>query len=408
MPTIRPFEGVRPQGEYVEQVYISHENSANQDKAREILRENPYTLLHLTHNDLIMDTKDEGEIQASCRNTFKKLMDEGVLVRDSKPCFYAYRLSMANHSQTGLIARVDIRDYINKEVKKHELTRSVKARLQVDILKRVGGIIEPILLAYDSNEHKERLIEQWTFSHDPIYDTLDVGGTRHEVWVIDDEDLIQEIMNISEGLSSFYICDGHHRIEAAAEYYLEAETDEERQERLYTMAAIFPSDEMLILDYNRAVKDLNGMTPEEFISALTSHDFTVEELGSDAVYPENLGEYTMIMNGIWYRLKYTGERNTSDPVAELDVTILQEKVLEDILGIGDPQHDERLSFISGTKGIHALETATKSGMAVAFAIVPPSMAEIMNVCNAGKTMPPKSTCFEPKPAGGLIVLKTEE
>ena len=408
MPTIRPFEGVRPQSEYVEQVYISHENSANQDKAREILRENPYTLLHLTHNDLIMDTKDEGEIQASCRNTFKKLMDEGVLVRDSKPCFYAYRLSMANHSQTGLIARVDIRDYINKEVKKHELTRSVKARLQVDILKRVGGIIEPILLAYDSNEHKERLIEQWTFSHDPIYDTLDVGGTRHEVWVIDDEDLIQEIMNISEGLSSFYICDGHHRIEAAAEYYLEAETDEERQERLYTMAAIFPSDEMLILDYNRAVKDLNGMTPEEFISALTSHDFTVEELGSDAVYPENLGEYTMIMNGIWYRLKYTGERNTSDPVAELDVTILQEKVLEDILGIGDPQHDERLSFISGTKGIHALETATKSGMAVAFAIVPPSMAEIMNVCNAGKTMPPKSTCFEPKPAGGLIVLKTEE
>ena len=408
MPTIRPFEGVRPQSEYVEQVYISHENSANQDKAREILRENPYTLLHLTHNDLIMDTKDEGEIQSSCRNTFKKLMDEGVLVRDSKPCFYAYRLSMANHSQTGLIARVDIRDYINKEVKKHELTRSVKARLQVDILKRVGGIIEPILLAYDSNEHKERLIEQWTFSHDPIYDTLDVGGTRHEVWVIDDEDLIQEIMNISEGLSSFYICDGHHRIEAAAEYYLEAETDEERQERLYTMAAIFPSDEMLILDYNRAVKDLNGMTPEEFISALTSHDFTVEELGSDAVYPKNLGEYTMIMNGIWYRLKYTGERNTSDPVAELDVTILQEKVLEDILGIGDPQHDERLSFISGTKGIHALETATKSDMAVAFAIVPPSMAEIMNVCNAGKTMPPKSTCFEPKPAGGLIVLKTEE
>ena len=408
MPTIRPFEGVRPQSEYVEQVYISHENSANQDKAREILRENPYTLLHLTHNDLIMDTKDEGEIQASCRNTFKKLMDEGVLVRDSKPCFYAYRLSMANHSQTGLIARVDIRDYINKEVKKHELTRSVKARLQVDILKRVGGIIEPILLAYDSNEHKERLIEQWTFSHDPIYDTLDVGGTRHEVWVIDDEDLIQEIMNISEGLSSFYICDGHHRIEAAAEYYLEAETDEERQERLYTMAAIFPSDEMLILDYNRAVKDLNGMTAEEFISALTSHDFTVEELGSDAVYPKNLGEYTMIMNGIWYRLKYTGERNTSDPVAELDVTILQEKVLEDILGIGDPQHDERLSFISGTKGIHALETATKSDMAVAFAIVPPSMAEIMNVCNAGKTMPPKSTCFEPKPAGGLIVLKTEE
>ena len=408
MPTIKPFMGVRPTSEYVDQVYISHENSANQDKAREILMNNPYTLLHLTHNDLIMNTRDENEIQEACHNSYNKLLADGVLIKEEKPCLYAYRLSMANHSQTGLIARVDIRDYIDKEIKKHELTRSSKARLQVDILKRVGGIIEPILLAYDSNEHRDHLIEEWTFSHDPIYDTHDVGGTRHEIWTIDDEELINKLVEISEGLSSFYICDGHHRIEAAAEYYLEAKTDEERAQRLYTMAAIFPSDEMSILDYNRAVKDLNGMTPEEFISALTSHDFTVEELGSDAVYPENLGEYTMIMNGIWYRLNYTGERNTLDPVAELDVTILQEKVLEDILGIGDPQHDERLSFISGTKGIHALETATKNGMAVAFAIVPPSMAEIMNVCNAGKTMPPKSTCFEPKPAGGLIVLKTEE
>ena len=404
MPSIKPFRGVRPAKEFMEQVYISHNNSANPDIAREILLENPYTLLHLTHNDLIMDTTDENEIQKSCHETFNRLMAEGVLIEDEKPMLYAYRLSMANHSQTGLIARIDIRDYIDRKIKKHEQTRHSRARLQVDILKRVGGIIEPILLAYDANEHRDHLIEEWTFSHDSIYDSLDVGGTRHEIWLIDDQDLIDKLVEISEDkLRSFYICDGHHRIEAAAEYYRDATTDEERAQRQYTMAAIFPSDDMLILDYNRAVKDLNGMTEEEFIGELQERDFQVEKIGAEATYPERLGEYTMVMSDTWYRLTYTGVRNTFDPVEELDVSILQEKVLQGILDIGDPQHDERLGFISGTKGINALQTATHNGMAVAFALVAPTMAEIMDVCDAGKTMPPKSTCFEPKPAGGLVV-----
>ena len=403
MPIIKPFKGVRPANEFTDEVYISHENSANQDKARELLLTNPYTLLHLTHHDLIMDTKDEDEIQRICHETYNRLVSEGVLIRDEKPVFYAYRLSMANHSQTGFIASIDIKEYIDKKIKKHELTRSSKARLQVDILKRVGGIIEPILLSYDSAELKEHIVEEWTGSHDSIYDTLDIGGTRHEIWIIDDDEFIARLENAVNSLSAFYICDGHHRIEAAAEYYLEAETDEERNDRRYTMAVLFPSDEMLILDYNRAVRDLNGMTEEEFLDSLRAHEFTVEKNGPDAIYPEGLGEYTMVMSGIWYRLKYTGERNHDDPVEALDVSVLQERVLQEILGIGDPQHDERLSFISGTKGLHALELATQNGMAVAFALVPPSMEEIMNVCNAGKTMPPKSTCFEPKPAGGLIV-----
>ncbi|MBO4235228.1 MAG: DUF1015 domain-containing protein, partial [Firmicutes bacterium] len=404
---IRAFRGVRPTKDFTDDVYISHENSANQEKARELLLRNPYTLLHLTHNDLIMDTNDEDEIQKACHDVFDRLMRDGVLIQDDKPYLYAYRLSMANHSQTGLIASIDIKEYIDKKIKKHELTRSSKARLQVDILKRVGGIIEPILLAYDSAELPEHIVEEWTVSHDSIYDTLDIGGTRHEIWVIDDEEFLYKLKAAMDALSAFYICDGHHRIEAAAEYYLEATTEEEKENRRYTMAVIFPSDEMLILDYNRAVRDLNGISEEEFIGALKSHDFTIEGIGRDATYPTKLGEYTMVMNGIWYRLNYMGERNYADPVDALDVSILQEKVLQDILGIGDPQHDDRLSFISGTKGLHALEAATRDGMAVAFALVPPSMSEIMNVCNAGKTMPPKSTCFEPKPAGGLIVHRNE-
>ncbi|MBQ7246280.1 MAG: DUF1015 domain-containing protein [Firmicutes bacterium] len=403
MPNIRPFKGVRPAKGFADEVYISHENSANEDKARKLLLSNPHTLLHLTHNDLIMDTKDEAEIQKSCHEAFNRLMGEGVLIQEEKPVLYAYRLSMANHSQTGLIASIDIREYIDKKIKKHELTRSSKARLQVDILKRVGGIIEPILLAYDSDELGEHLIEKWTASHDSIYDTLDVGGTRHEIWVIDDPEFMADLEQKVDALSAFYICDGHHRIEAAAEYYLEAKNDEEREDRAFSMAAIFPSDEMLILDYNRAVHDLNGMSEEEFIDTLKAHEFNVEKIGPNAIYPESLGEYTMYMGDTWYKLSYTGERNHDDPVEALDVSILQEIVLQEILGIGDPQHDERLSFISGTKGLHALEAAVEDGMAVAFALVPPSMTEIMNVCNAGKTMPPKSTCFEPKPAGGLIV-----
>lgn len=405
MPKIKPFKGVRPAIEFAKQVYVSHDYSSNMEKATEILKENPNSILHLTHGDLVMDTRDEDEIQSRCHETLKRLLSDGILIEDDSPLLYAYRLSMANHSQTGLVAAIDIRDYIDKKIKKHELTRVSKARIQVDILKRVGGIIEPILLAYDSNEHHEHFIEEWTISHDAVYDFLDAGGTKHEIWVIDDQSFIDKLVAISEKLEAFYICDGHHRIEAAAEYYLEAETDEERSERMYTMAAIFPSDEMLILDYNRAVRDLNGLSEEEFIQALEKNNFAVEKIGDVATYPEKLGEYTFVMGDTWYKLTYNGERNTLDPVAELDVTILQEKVLQEILGIGDPQHDERLAFISGTKGIHALELAVKDGMAVAFALVPPSMAEIMEVCNAGKTMPPKSTCFEPKPAGGLIFHK---
>lgn len=403
MPRIKPFTGIHATQDYAERVYICHSDAGNPEKSRKILSSNPYTLLHLTHGDLIMDTKDEDEIRRRCNETFNRLMNDGILVKDPEPSFYIYRLSMANHSQTGLVACVDIRDYINGDVKKHELTRNEKAKLQVDILKRVGGSIEPILLAYNSNEFPHHLLEAWTISHDSMHDFLDEGGTRHELWRIDDQNLINKLEAIGSKIESFYICDGHHRIAAAANFYEEMQSLGKTDAGLYFLATIFPSDEMLILDYNRAVKDLNGMSHEEFLSALKDNNFSWEVSGTDPIYPEKTGEYTMVIDDTWYRLEYLGERDNSDPVAELDVSILQEQVLEKLLGIKDPQHDSRLSFISGTKGLSALQNATHEGMAVAFALAPPTMEEIIDVCDAGLTMPPKSTCFEPKMAGGVIV-----
>lgn len=402
MPTIKPFRAFRPASEYASQVYITHENAGSTEKSRDILINNPYSLLHITHGDIIMDTTSEDEIRENCHNKFNELVLDGILIQDDAPYFYIYRLSLANHSQTGLVARVDIDDYIRGHVKRHELTRSEKIDRQVDILKRVGGCIEPILLAYNSHSEAQRMIMDWAYSHDALYDFLDDGGVHHEIWAITDKDLIEKLESVASSIDSFYICDGHHRMEAASEYY---KANPENENNRYFLAAIFPSDEMLILDYNRAVKDLNEMSSKEFIKALNNHEFKTEVIGSSPAYPEAAGEYTMVMNDIWYRLKYTGTRNVSDPVEELDVSILQRKVMDEILGIKDPQHDNRLVFISGTRGLTALQTATQKNMAVAFALFAPTMKEIMNVSDAGKTMPPKSTCFEPKMAGGFLVYK---
>lgn len=383
MPNIKPFRALRPLPQYADKIYINHNDAGDPSKAEAVMVGNPQSLLNISHGD----------------KTLKDFLDSGILLEEPEDCFYVYRISMANHSQTGLVAAVDIQDYINGRIKKHELTRREKALIQEEQIYRIGGNIEPVLLTYDSEKHSEKIIEDWALSHDPIYDIYDAEGIHHEIWNISDESFIDKIISAANSMGSFYICDGHHRIEAAASHYTET------GQSPYFMAAIFPSEEMLILDYNRAVQDLNGMETTEFLAALGASDFDVELVGASPIYPKSLGEYTMVLEDSWYRLTYNGYRDTANPVAELDVSILQNRVLDPILGVADPQHDDRLSFINGTKGLDALQKATHDGMKVAFALNPPSMEEIINVSEAGLTMPPKSTWFEPKLCGGLLILQ---
>ena len=429
MLKIKPFRGLRPLPEYVGDVHIYHGDAGDAERARDKAISNPRSMLQVSRADLLLsseEAKDEMLVRSKSQRAMAGLTESGVLIRDNDECFYFYRLSIANHSQTGIVACFDVQDYIEGNIKRHELTRIDKIHVQEKLIERVGGNLEPVILVYDSegaNKEILNLTEEWTLSNDSTYDFFDAGSVRHEMWVVNDPEIIEKIKEDFTRINSLYICDGHHRIAASADYYVENkdamgdspsnEEIEEARKTLakksrYFMAAVFPSEEMLIMDYNRAVKDLNGLTEEEFFDVLKEKGFEIEEIGSTPTYPVAHGEYTMVMDDKWYRIKYVEERDVYDPVAGLDVSLLQSVVLRDILGIHDPQHDQRISFISGTKGLEALQRATQEDMKVAFAIVPPDMDSIMRVSDAGLTMPPKSTCFEPKVVSGLVVYKIQE
>ena len=423
MPKIKSFRALRPDPDKAEKMYIYHGDAGDKHRSKGNLLANPLSLLRVSHPEIALGENDrsrenfpEEELKKYARETLDGFIEDGSLVREEKEELYIYRLSMANHSQTGVVALVDVEDFLEGIVKRHELTRADKVHTQSKQIARMGGNMEPILLVYDSNmgEGISAIIKDWAYSHDSLFDFYDQGGVRHEIWNIDSDEVNESIKKDFEAIPSFYICDGHHRIAASAEYYIDkseealanANGDSQAPElpkyRFFS-AAIFPSEEMWILDYNRAVSDLNGMDKEEFLWALKDEGFEVTPIGKEATYPSAIGEYTMYMDGNWYRLNYIEERDMDDPVSGLDVSLLQFHVLNDILGIKDPQHDNRIAFISGNKGLGALEALVDDGMAVAFAIMPARIQDIMRVSDAGLTMPPKSTYFEPKLASGLLI-----
>ena len=407
MPNIRPFRGVSPSPKYAEKVQISHGVGGDRENATAEITANQYSLLHVTNPELLL-TEEEGSnedlVRFRSREKLKEFFEHGILLKDETDCYYVYRLTLGDHKQTGLAAAADIQDYLAGKIKKHELTRVEKVLKQDMLMERFGGYIEPVILSYDSTGQKHILFEEWADSHPCFLDFRDRNNIRHQLWVISDEEVNQSISEYFAGVDSLYICDGHHRIAAGAKFYEDHQTEESR----FVLALIFPSEETMILDYNRAVMDLNGLTEDEFLSALQEKGFSLETLGSEPARPTAEGEYTMLMDGIWYRLSYNGPRDYSDPVASLDVSILQDLVIRDILGISNPQADHRISFISGTKGLEGLVAATKKDMKVAFAITPCSMHSIMQVADAEMSMPPKSTCFEPKPVSGVVMMQTAQ
>ena len=316
---------------------------------------------------------------------------------------------MNGRSQTGLVGCTAIDDYINNIIKKHELTRADKEADRINHVDYCDANTGPIFLTYKKNDGISSLVEEWKTSHKPVYDFVTDDGVENTVWVIDDKNAIEKISAGIAATDYLYIADGHHRAASAVKVGLkrrEKHPDYTGEEEFnYFLAVLFPKDELEIMDYNRVIKDLNGHSEEEFMNLL-SEKFTVEKVGNKAYHPEKKHTFGMFLDGTWYKLSAKdGTFDKNDPVAQLDVSILQNNVISPIFGINDPRTDKRIDFIGGIRGLGELERRVNTDMKVAFSMYPTTLDDLTDIADAGKIMPPKSTWFEPKLLSGLFIHK---
>jgi uncharacterized protein (DUF1015 family) len=407
MPLIKPFAGLRPAPGRAAEVAAPPYDVMNAAEARQMIEGRPWSFLHISRPevDLPEDTDPYApEVYAKARENLDHMIGEGVLVRDEAPRYYVYRLTMGRHTQTGLVAAASVAAYDADRIKKHEFTRPVKEDDRVRQIDALNAQTGPVFLVYRSQPDIDAMLEAGTRG-EPAVDIEADGGVRHELWVVDD-DLIGRLTGAFDGLDALYVADGHHRSAAASRIAAarrEANPGHTGEESYnYFLSVIFPHDQMQILDYNRLVKDLHGLDAEAFMSRV-SVPFKVEP-SPEPVKPARLGEFGMYLDGAWFRLTLDEHRIPwDDPVARLDVSLLQDNLIEPILGIVDPRRDERIDFVGGIRGLAGLQwRVDDGGMRVAFSLHATRMEELMAVADAGEVMPPKSTWFEPKLADGLV------
>lgn len=402
--------GVRPAADKVKAVASPPYDVLNSAEARIMAKENPYSFLHIGKPEIDLPPEinqyDEAVYQKGRENLYKFIQNR-VLIQDDKPCYYLYRLIMGKVDEIGLVAAASIEDYENDIIKKHEHTRADKEAdrtKHADILNANSG---PVFLTYRARQDMNDLVTELV-KNDPLYDFVADDGIRHIVWKIDQEKIITQITAIFRKIDFLYVADGHHRSAAGTKVGQNRRaanphhTGEE--EYNYFLSVIFPHDQLYIMDYNRIVQDLNGLSNEEFL-AKVEENFVVEKFCcADSFKPEELHTFGMYFSGNWYKLTAkSGTFPVNDPVKSLDVSILQENLLHPILGIGDPRKDERIDFVGGIRGLKELSKRVDAGEAVAFAMFPTSIEQLMAIADAGKIMPPKSTWFEPKLRSGVIV-----
>ncbi len=407
VPLFRPFPGLRPAPERAREVIAPPYDVVDTEEARAMAGDNPWTFLHISKPEIdFPEGKDpySDECYAKAAESLRRMEEEGVLVRDSKPCYYAYRITMGDHVQTGLVVGGSVEAYDNNRIRKHEVTRPDKEDDRVRQIDAVDAQTGPALIAHHGIPEVADILKNVTA--EPAHYGATLEGVHHEVWVIDNDDAIRAITDAFERQPAVYIADGHHRSAAASRVAAKrrANDPDRRGDELYEsfLAVAFPVDEMMILDYNRVVADLNGMDAEAFKAKL-GEQFKVEATSGRA-RPTEAHTFGMYLQGQWYRLTpKEALPPESDPVRRLDVQLLADRVIEPVLGIDDPRRDKRIDFVGGVRGMEELEKRVDSGeMAVAFALYPTQMTELMAVADAEDVMPPKSTWFEPKLADGLV------
>lgn len=408
MAKITPFKGLRPVQELAQEVATLPYDVVNVEEAR-AYKDEPYHFYHVTRSEIDLpegiDVHSQ-QVYDKAKENLDRMIEEGILVQDLEPCYYIYRLVMNGRAQTGLICGSSVEDYNNGIIKKHEFTRPVKEQDRINHIKTTRAQTGIVFLAYREQADVNKLIEDWKAGHTADYDFISEDGIGHTVWVVNDKATVDNITKLfDEKVPATYIADGHHRAASGAkvrEALVAEGTADDRSN--YFVTCIFPDTQLLIIDYNRVVTDLKGMSNEEFINAL-KNDFEVSEpLGKNEYKPQQLHEFGLYIDGNWYKLVAKEGTYTNDPIGILDVTILQNNVLTKLLDINDPRTDNRVDFVGGIRGLGELEKRVDSGnMAAAFACYPVSIQQLFDIADSGEVMPPKSTWFEPKTRDGLVV-----
>ena len=415
MAVIKPFKGIRPPQELVEQVASRPYDVLNSAEAREEAKGNEKSLYHIIKPEIDFpvgtDEHDE-KVYAKAAENFKLFKEKGWLVQEQKECYYVYAQTMNGKTQYGLVVGAYVPDYMNGVIKKHELTRRDKEEDRMKHVRVNNANIEPVFFAYPDHAELDKMVAKYT-ARTPEYDFVAKDdGFGHSFWIIDDDADIARITELFAGMPSLYIADGHHRSAAAAlvgaEKAKQNPAHKGDEEYNYFMAVCFPANQLTIIDYNRVVKDLNGLSEEEFLAKL-GKNFIVEEKGTDIYKPEALHNFALYLGGKWYSLTAKqGTYNDSDPIGVLDVTISSNLILDEILGIKDLRSDKRIDFVGGIRGLGELKSRVDSGeMKVALALYPVSMKQLIDIADTGNIMPPKTTWFEPKLRSGLVIHNLE-
>ena len=410
---IKPFKGVRPPKEYVEQVQSRPYDVLNSAEARAEAEGNEKSLYHIIKPEIDFpegtDEHDPKVYEKAAQN-FQMFQDKGWLVQDDKERYYIYAQTMNGKTQYGLVVCAYVDDYMTGKIKKHELTRRDKEEDRMKHVRVNNANIEPVFFAYPDNKDVDAIVAKYT-KGTPEYDyTAELDGFRHTFWIIDDDADIQRITELFAAMPAMYIADGHHRSAAAALVGAEKAKQNPNhrgdEEYNFFMAVCFPANQLTIIDYNRVVKDLNGLSDEEFLKKL-SEDFIVEKKGTEIFKPSRLHEFSLYLGGNWYSLvAKPGTYNDNDPIGVLDVTISSNLILDKILGIKDLRSDKRIDFVGGIRGLGELKKRVDSGeMKVALALYPVSMKQLIDIADTGNIMPPKTTWFEPKLRSGLVIHK---
>lgn len=404
MASISPFKALRPTPEKAAQVASRPYDVLNSEEARVEVKDNPYSFLHVTKSEI--DLPHDVHLYSSlvyekAKENIDALTQQGVLLREAHACYYIYQLIMDGRSQTGLVCVSSVDDYDNDIIKKHEFTRPEKENDRINHISTTGAQTGNVFLAFRHHEGLDQVIEGWKKTHDPVYDFTADDAIQHTIWIVDEASALDTITSIfAKEIPQTYIADGHHRAASAAKVR-KALGDKATADASWFLTTLFPSSQLKIMDYNRVVKDLNGLSGAELIEKL-KEDFEISP-ASTAVAPSSLHEFGMYLADQWYLLKAKPGTWKEDPIGVLDVTILSEKILEKHLGIADQRTDKRIDFVGGIRGLGELEKRVNSGeMAVAFSLYPVSIEQLFDIADSGNVMPPKSTWFEPKLRDGLL------
>lgn len=413
MPTITPFQSIRPVPALADRIAALPYDVYNRKEACEEVKREPLSFLKIdraeTQFDASVDTYADC-VYDKAREILDAMIADGSFLIEEKPCFYIYELTMNGRSQSGIVACSSIDDYMDGTIKKHENTREEKEIDRISHVDRTNAQTGPIFLVYRSVSRINELVETEK-AKTPVYDFTSPDGIIHRAWIISDSSVIKEITQAFREIPATYIADGHHRCASAVKVGLKRRSEHPdytgQEEFNRFLSVLFPDDQLYIMPYNRVVKDLAGLSKEEFLNAVSNAGFTVTYHGTEPFAPSQKGTFGMYLDNGWYQLSANKELLVTDPVEGLDVSILQNNLLKPILKIDDPRTDKRIDFVGGIRGLSELERRVSEDMSVAFSMYATSIEELLNVADAGLLMPPKSTWFEPKLRSGLFIHRIE-